>query len=306
MEENKCFIGQTSQKGYTVSKNYYEINKDQLTAVINSIQQEKKDEYVLSIFDSKPIPIPKNSWYFSSSFFDFIGLYLNQKNSNSECHKKTLSAITFDTWNISTLLFRLLWMKQDYNNIKIIRDLWGWYIKLDVEHFHNETKAILDYLAQIIFDEFSLKKSKDDVAAIGKLIGKDKKNYLGNLPDDLKTILEDIECFNDFNVFRAEIQHHGQEIFVEPNIEKGILFNFIFNKERLNHLPCIFFVDARINFELYAAFYMLKILLFLENFGVFLKKHYNFGTDLTTKNPLYAPGFYTIKYLLAQLEQKLK
>lgn len=181
-----------------------------------------------------------------------------------------------DIWNIGTLFARLQWMHDLYQKREINSGMWSGFASLDIDHFHIETKSIMDYSANIIQLASNEPKTvpKGSLRRLYKWMKKSSSNQeiLGEMA---VALLEKCSWFPEYSKIRDANIHNGGYTIVFSTDEGGIHFqnylkvsNQIFAKEFM-------YSENLVDFQKYAAVAFSRVLCILEDLSEVVRLKHN-------------------------------
>ncbi len=201
-----------------------------------------------------------------------LSLFSRHKNDCLPIYEK-FHHVVQDVWNIGAIVDRLEWMRKKAIEDDELKNKWMYYASLDIEHFHIEMRAIMNYVAEIIYHMADdNKKGQLPKKSFRKLLNWILKKT-GNrelLGEELALIVLSAErWFNKLFPVRDAIMHEGGYSLVFGEPEDGILFQ-VLNKRNINIVntlsnKLIMHNDTNvIYFDRYAAILFSYLLVFLD------------------------------------------
>lgn len=229
----------------------------------------------LSLFSSDD-----HGYYLSGPFFD-IDITLFQEHPGA---RSVIGAITEDLWNISTLVERLEWSRQQCTENEHLKSRWFYYAKVDIEHFHTEVRSILDYAAELI----AVVSNAGQLPTSFRRLLERKAKYEAKIAPDILALLGEVEWFWDVRTIRDNLVHHGALAIVFGDPETGILFQvFEPGFKRLVNKPSLLYNANVVHFERYAALYFSWLITFLDSLAATFVP----GEKGAIRSRCYSPGF---------------
>lgn len=173
-----------------------------------------------------------------------------------------LNRITFDLWNVSTLVERLEWSRLSALSVPHIREQWRQYTAVDIDHFHTEVRSIMDYLAQAVGHA---------VGRPGNIPGSFRKlrrridNYREIIPPTIIDLIAAATWFDEIRAVRDAIVHKGALTLVFENPKDGILFQVVRpgTANMIVH-QALQYNQNVVRFDRYCAYYFAHVVWFLE------------------------------------------
>jgi len=202
--------------------------------------------------------------------------------------------ITQDIWNISTIVERLHWTRARACHDGELRDKWMSYAAADIQAVHVEIRSVLDYVAQIV-PAFCPKPGQLPDASFRKLL-----KWVGDNPNRIdgvlrSVLLEQETWFMEVRGTRDLLLHLGGFAIVFGGPEDGILFQiFKAGWRKVVDKPFLMYNENVAYFERYAALYLARLLMFLEDLATVLEGMFDVPVaDPKTEN--YALGHAVIR-----------
>jgi hypothetical protein len=218
---------------------------------------------------------PGDVWYFRGSFVNYTNDLRHAVSAGQVASSSTarivqaLNHITWDLWNIGTLIARLDWTDEAAQKGEVEIEVWRQFCSLDIEHFHLELRSVLDYAAMCIAACATRSGTvpQDSMNDLLKWLKKNPSNRK-RLGEDLAALLEDVPSFPDIKEIRDEIVHRGGHTLVFERPGAGILYQ-VYN--------CYFLAVIKpvggsaegnvVDFRRYGSLLLAELLLFLEKLG---------------------------------------
>ena len=166
--------------------------------------------------------------------------------------------IDHDIWSLGALVHRLDWMSRQDMEF----ERWFYYASLDIEHFHTEFRAAMDYLAGIIYRGEG--KRRDSYRRLIQWLPKEEghQEFVGKRLASIA--LESADWFWKMRTVRDEIMHRGAQalLFESP---KMLLFQVLDTHGRyLIDNPAIMYNKNVAYFARYAALSFARLLVLLD------------------------------------------
>lgn len=225
---------------------------------------------------------------------------------------QNLSQITFDIWNIGTVLARIEWTRKYALEHPDFVEAWRPFVSVDIEHFHVEYRSIFDYVASTLLivaekpksiPQGSYRKLYEWLSKSTDTEQRKRAEQLGRFAAQLVT---STSWFLDFRSIRDSLVHRGSYTLVFGGPEDGTLFQ-VFNPDHIaaRVKEQVFFVNPNVaDFELYSAYWLTRLLLFLEGFATVIVQ--TSGLSLTQRSSrLYSGGLDTVCSWMDRLVEKL-
>lgn len=218
-----------------------------------------------------------------------------------------LSHITQDFWNIGILIARIEWTRQYAVEHPDFLDAWRAFVSVDIGQFHVEYRSIFDYAASTL--RLTAKSPNSVPQKYGKLYEWTKKglenNRIGQLGRSAANLILSSSWFMDFRDIRDAMVHRGANTFVFGVPEDGTLFQIFdpdYSSKRVQ--GNIFLVNENVaDFELYSAFWLTHLLLFLEDFATIISE--SLGLELFPGSKLYSRGLNVTRHWMDKLAEKI-
>jgi hypothetical protein len=210
-----------------------------------------------------------------------------------------------DLSNLGMVLFKLEWIRSHAQNDDSLKSLWFQFATTDIDYFHVEFRSIFDYVAKIIGDITN--KPGQITDSFHRL--QERLNKPGNrarLGEELANLVDSVDWFPDIQGLRDSMIHKGAFTLVFLDPEEGILFQsygnslkpFITNKIAL-------YSKNVVDFQLYSALYLCRLLFFLEEFAKIIRSKLNIKKG-GGQAKSYSPGFELLTNWLDRLTEKIK
>lgn len=204
--------------------------------------------------------------YISGQWFDLnSGLLLSHNSLTQKVSESTVlfSHLTNDIWNVLTLLDRIYWTSILAGQNKLLEARWRYYTAVDIEHFHIELRAIMDYCARIIANFYYGSVSLPEKSFDGLTKWMEKNSH--RLEDGLPQIIGKTTWFSEIRAIRDSIIHQGGMTLVFEDPFHGILFQILKGRENQITLhEALMYNENVVYFDRYAALYLSKLLVFFN------------------------------------------
>jgi len=196
-----------------------------------------------------------------------------------------------DIWNISTIIKRLSWMREKACQDDYLRQMWMFFAGVDIEIFHIELRAIMNYVAELI-SEYTNKKGvvPTSFRKLYQWLPRNSENQK-ILGEDFTNLIVSAKWFPDILNIRDMLIHQGAFTLVFGKPEDGILFQIYRDGYRELISKDFYILKENIaSFERYAALYISQLLLFLEQFAKIFRNKLSFTSDIKDSR-ISAAGF---------------
>jgi hypothetical protein len=179
-------------------------------------------------------------------------------------------------------------------------------MSIDIEHYHYELRAILDYVA-IALTGLANKPKQAEIDSIEELYNWLNRNpgNINRLGKEASAIVQSAVWYKEIRMIRDMIIHHGANtlVFCSPN--EGILFQIMKGWNKIVYNEALMWNENVLDFELYAGLYFAKAFILIKQIGDLvqerLKEIVNIG-DITTN---YS-GIEVLANWIGRLVQKLE
>ena len=199
--------------------------------------------------------------------------------------------ITQDIWNIGTIITRLSWMREKTCHDDYLRQMWMYYASVDIEIFHIELRAIMNYVAEIMSECANKKKQvPKSFRKLRQWCAKSPENQK-KLGADFTGLVTTAAWFPDILNIRDMLLHFGGYTLVFPQPEEEILFQ-IYGESYQRLAKSKFYLDKNnvASFKRYAALYLSHLLIFLEHLAELLRHKLSFTGDISNAK-FFSSGF---------------
>ncbi len=183
---------------------------------------EKKIENLNELIINEEIG-PNWHGYYPSLAFYYQNTEINPKKKHLA---KITNKLTRDIWKISSIFYKIEYIRLHTLKNKNSDSLFGSFITLDIEHFHIILRSLFDNLASMISATASKEKQLSD--SFNQLIdrAKNKPNHFIKLTNiELhKTLLDYEDWFISLRTIRDDIAHRNFDSLVFGNQNEDIYF----------------------------------------------------------------------------------
>ena len=251
--------------------------------------------------------------FWSGEFMSLLGdLTVTSKRSKDDKLTKIYRNFLYtmhDLWNLGTVLFKLEWIRSRAETDDSLRTVWSQFASVDIECFHTEFRSIFDYVARII------KETGNEPKQIRGTSFRELKQWLnknlGNrarLGEELAKVVESVDWFPHVQRLRDTMIHSGSFTHVFLNPEKGILFQSYQNSVEpsiTNEMVMYKYNRDVVDFQLYSALYLCKLLLFLDELAKIIRSKLSIKKGREQAKS-YSPGLELIISWLDRLPERIK
>jgi hypothetical protein len=215
---------------------------------------------------------PNGGWYLRGSFVNYSGDLRHAVNrgqiasSSAGRIVQALNHITWDLWNIGSLIARLDWTDQIAQRGQLDVEVWRHFCSLDIEHFHIELRSVLDYAAMCVAASANQLGTvpQDSMNELLKWLQKNPGNR-ARLGEDLAALIDSLPSFPNIKEIRDEIVHRGGHTLVFERPGSGILYQVYSRFFTTVIKPLMGIADGNvIDFRRYGSLLLAQLLLFLE------------------------------------------
>ena len=207
-----------------------------------------------------------------------------------------------DLWNIGALLDRIEWFREfaleddAFANYK-----WREYVSIDIEHMHLEIRSLFDYAAKALKSALDSKNLPDSFA---RLLEKPEK-YSSILPGPFQDMIKSAEWLLEVRKIRNNLVHHGAHGLVLGDPADGTLFQVYTNRHTRLLSRFMERADpAYVEFDLYAAGLVSRLLVFLDRLGTEIADSLELG--LREGGRLFFSGLERLNAGIRRLEDRLR
>jgi hypothetical protein len=164
-------------------------------------------------------------------------------------------------------------MKEQAASDGILRDRWNSYASLDIEEWHTQFRSLLDYVAKVIRELAERKRQVSDsfTTLRERAAGTtgDPQDFARKLGDDWLGLLKSATWYPQIISIRDETVHRGAQTIVFGEPSEGILFQVLGNggARLAQEEPNLMFNKNVVYFDRYAAYFMARLLTWLEQFA---------------------------------------
>ncbi len=204
------------------------------------------------------------------------------------------------------VLFKLEWIRSHAQNNDSFKPLWFQFATADIDYFHVEFRSIFDYVAQIIRDTGNKPgQIPDSFRELQQWLNKNPGNR-ARVGEELAEVVESVDWFPDIQNLRDSMIHKGAFTLVFLDPEEGILFQSLGNSLKpLIRNEIVMHNKNVVDFQLYSAFYLCRLFLFLEELAKAIRSKLSIK-KINQQAKSYSPGFKLVISWLDRLTQKIK
>jgi hypothetical protein len=252
----------------------------------------------------------EEGWFWSGEFVSLFGdlviaLARYKDKIVTKIHRKYLYMYQ-DLSNLGVILFKLEWIRLRAEIDDSLKAVWWQFATLDIEHFHIEYRSIFDYVAQII-REIANKPGQipDSFRGLQEWLNKNPGNR-ARLGEELANLVDSVDWFPDIQDLRDSMIHRGAFTLVFLDPEEGILFQSLGNSLKpLIKNETVMDNENVVDFQLYCALYLCRLLLFLEELAKIIRSKLSIEKR-SQQAKSYSPGFELLISWLDRLTEKIK
>lgn len=210
---------------------------------------------------------------FSSLSVELPALLPGARPFDEEFIRRQLLFSTHDLWMMCTGLARLAWMKEQAASDALLRDRWSSYASLDIEEWHTQFRSMLDYVAKVIWELAERKHQVSDsfTTLWERATGTtgDPQDFAEKLGDNWLNLVKSATWYPQIISIRNETVHWGAQTIVVGEPSDGILFQVLGNEcvRLARDEPNLMFNKNLVHFDRYAAYFMARLLTWLEKFA---------------------------------------
>lgn len=209
--------------------------------------------------------------------------------------------IVQDIWNMTSLLLRLRWTREQAKNGFLHPEIWRSFSQLDIENFLVQARSSMDSAAHLIQE--TLPKGKQLPNSFRKLrdgISKHQKK----LPPDLALLISQAQWFDLLRKSRDTLVHDGGMVLVF-GMPQDELCAQIYGKspEGILRHPALMHNANVLYFDRYACLLMANLLVFFDQFAAAIASARS--VQLLGGAESRSPGFDHIQQQIRDLAQRL-
>ena len=210
---------------------------------------------------------------FSSLSVELPTLLPGARPFDEEFIRRQLLFSIHDLWMMCTGLARLEWMKEKAGSDAVLRDRWSSYASLDIEEWHTQFRSLLDYVAKVIWELAERKRQVSDsfTTLWERANGTtgDPEDFAKKLGNDWLDLLKSATWYPQIISIRDETIHRGAQTIVLGEPSDGILFQVLGKggARLAREEPNLMFNKNVVHFDRYAAYFMARLLTWLEKFA---------------------------------------
>lgn len=174
--------------------------------------------------------------------------------------------IVQDIWNMSSLLLRLRWTREQAKQGLLPTEIWRDFAQLDIENFLVQARSSMDSAAHLIHE--TLPKGRQLPVSFRRLrdgISKHRKK----LPTNLASLISQAKWFDLLREARDTLVHSGGMVLVF-GMPQDELCAQIYGKnpEGILRHPALMHNENVLYFDRYACLLMANMLVFFDQFAV--------------------------------------
>lgn len=209
--------------------------------------------------------------------------------------------IVQDIWNMSSLLLRLRWTREQAKNGSLHPEIWRPFSQLDIENFLVQARSSMDSAAHLIQE--TLPKGKQLPASFRKL--KDGlSKHQRKLSPDLTLLISQAQWFDLLRESRDTLVHGGGMVLVFGMPQDELCAQIYGrNPEGILQHPALMHNVNVLYFDRYACLLMANLLVFFDQLAAAIASAR--GIELLGGAESRSPGFEHIQQQIRDLAQRL-
>lgn len=212
-----------------------------------------------------------------------------------------------DLRSLVTILFKLEWIRSRLGTDDRSQFLWYQFAPADIDHFHVQLRSIFDHAKDIIKQAADKPRQvrADSFTGLQNWLKKNPGNRV-RLGEVLSSLVESADWFPRIQQLRNFIIHSGGFTLVFFDLKEGIHFQcygkslqpFIRNQS-------VMYNENVVDFQLYSAFFLCKLILFLEGLAKAVRSRFNIAKR-GSESKMYCEGFPHLLRWLDKLAAKMQ
>jgi len=209
--------------------------------------------------------------------------------------------IVQDIWNMSSLLLRLRWTREQAKNGFLHPEIWRPFSQLDIENFLVQARSSMDSAAHLIQE--TLPKGKQLPASFRKLKDGIFKHQR-KLSPDLTLLISQAQWFDLLRESRDTLVHGGGMVLVFGMPQDELCAQIYGrNPEGILQHPALMHNVNVLYFDRYACLLMANLLVFFDQLAAAIASAR--GIELLGGAESRSPGFEHIQQQIRDLAQRL-